>query len=559
MFQQEERTVKPHEVRKFLKFMRLRRINPVLRLHIASMALCHWGEYGIITTLAQKYGISRTFVYQLRTQLLLCGSVVFGVFGQEVALDLPQAISEEVEEKLLVIREILALRLEGRCSITSISLLLTRRNLGPNSVGYISELLNEIGKQLSPVLEEGGLLRIAVVLASDEIFAKGRPILITVDPVSSAILRMEIGADRSGETWAAHWQSLLDAGYIPVLLTNDEGSGMQKGAQLALEDVTRQSDTYHGVAHRLGGIRRILEQKAYKAIGAEYERQGVLASARSEEVIQKRQAAYEAAKAHSEVCIDLYDAFCACYERMLAQFVLFDEQGELRCVDKSKAAFLQAIADMQALGHPKANEQLQRIRGLVPVLFIFFQRAQQVVEQLGQDCLDSTQKQALPFICLAFQHQKGYRKAKTGKAKAYHRQNEEEQLFLAQIVLDTTPQKAEAFINHCYEQLATIVQASSLVETINSIVRMYLNNSKNQLNQAQLNLIMFYHNHRRYTQGIRQGSTPMELLTGQSQQKDWLDLLMDKIYKKTASDATIKTMATQTPPLVSIAPKKARA
>ena len=43
---------------------------------------------------------------------------------------------------------------------------------------------------------------------------------------------------------------------------------------------------------------------------------------------------------------------------------------------------------------------------------------------------------------------------------------------------------------------------------------------------------MFYHNHRRYVQGKRKGSTPMELLTGEKQEEDWLDLLLDKVTIK---------------------------
>jgi hypothetical protein len=40
---------------------------------------------------------------------------------------------------------------------------------------------------------------------------------------------------------------------------------------------------------------------------------------------------------------------------------------------------------------------------------------------------------------------------------------------------------------------------------------------------------MFYHNHRRYKAGKRKGKTPMELLTGTKQEKDWLKILMEKL------------------------------
>jgi len=71
-----------------------------------------------------------------------------------------------------------------------------------------------------------------------------------------------------------------------------------------------------------------------------------------------------------------------------------------------------------------------------------------------------------------------------------------------------------------------------MVECINSIIRPYLNSTKNQITQEALNLIMFYHNHRRYNDGKRKGQIPYELLTGQYQSKDWLDMLMELYEKK---------------------------
>ena len=43
-----------------------------------------------------------------------------------------------------------------------------------------------------------------VVLASDEIFSQDTPILVTVDPVSSAILRIELSDTRKADNWIKH-------------------------------------------------------------------------------------------------------------------------------------------------------------------------------------------------------------------------------------------------------------------------------------------------------------------------------------------------------------------
>ena len=83
-----------------------------------------------------------------------------------------------------------------------------------------------------------------------------------------------------------------------------------------------------------------------------------------------------------------------------------------------------------------------------------------------------------------------------------------------------------------YRARDQIIQASSMVECINSLLRPYLNNSRNQLTQEFLNIFMFYNNHRRYRAGKRKGKTPIELLTGKAQEEDWVVLLQKELRKR---------------------------
>ena len=92
--------------------------------------------------------------------------------------------------------------------------------------------------------------------------------------------------------------------------------------------------------------------------------------------------------------------------------------------------------------------------------------------------------------------------------------------------VEFTPLQAMVF-----EKLDAIVQASSLVELVNSFLRPYLNSSKGQITQETLNLIMFYHNHRRYKSGKRQGKAPIELLTGEALKADWVALVLQHIQE----------------------------
>ncbi len=268
----------------FVKFLRRPDINAPLRMSLAYQAL-YLNEYGLITRLSEEHKVSREFIYQLRNQLQIWSVLIFGV------LDVPlfEKTNHTKNEELLSISHILALRLEGHCPISGIHLLLKRGGFKNTSVGYISELLNSIGNKLSGQLElPEGFSTLKIVFASDEIFSKSKPILVTLDPISSVILRMEIVENRTAEQWEEHWRHLLEEGITPILLTNDEGTAMSKTQKSVLPDTPRQSDTFHAIALCLGYIVRKLRKKIYKAIEDEYDRERVWENAKSEEVFLKR-------------------------------------------------------------------------------------------------------------------------------------------------------------------------------------------------------------------------------------------------------------------------------
>lgn len=203
--------------------------------------------------------------------------------------------NESVKRRAIVC--ILCLRLEGRCSITSISQILRRFGISKYScVGSVSEILQFAGECVPNTLvnEQSGAR--LVIIASDEIFSHLRPILITVDPVSSAILRIELADSREVSVWREHWECIERNGYLAVYLVNDEGTSMSAAQKEALADVIRQSDTFHGLAHRLGAWVDRLEKAAYAAIEHEEDRAARLRSAKSEAVIDRKTKEYEAAR-----------------------------------------------------------------------------------------------------------------------------------------------------------------------------------------------------------------------------------------------------------------------
>jgi len=300
-----------------MKFMRRPDIDTVARVHIAVQAFLGLGVYGEITRIAHCYEVSRLFVYKLLWQLLT-------LYALEVR---PPAAATRKEADWYI----LLLRLEGHCSLEHISQIMRQLSLPYSSVGYISQTLTAYAKALPREVLTGCQI---VFLLCDEIFTLGRPILLTVEPQSLAILKIELVENREAETWKTHWQALADAGLITQqTVVSDQGTGLVKGG--ALMGLTHHPDLFH-LLRPLALCGERCDRQALAAIAREYER-GRLESGRSTDVINKRLAAYEAAKALAEERIKRYDNFCYLWAELRKALELFDGYGRVTALTSRQA------------------------------------------------------------------------------------------------------------------------------------------------------------------------------------------------------------------------------
>ena len=162
-----------------MKFTRRPDLDPQTRIHIVMLAWLHQGVYGKMTQIAQTYQIPRTFLYQLLVAANLQLEVLFS------------------DEKLLFQKDhrhldqlLLLLRLEGNCSLLSISAILKALEYHPNSVGYLSQFFHSAGQTLPSTLVMPS--KKLVFYLSDEIFAIHAPLLVTIDAQSTAMLNIEL-------------------------------------------------------------------------------------------------------------------------------------------------------------------------------------------------------------------------------------------------------------------------------------------------------------------------------------------------------------------------------
>jgi hypothetical protein len=271
--------------------------------------------------------------------------------------------------------------------------------------------------------------------------------------------------------------------------------------------------------------RRQLERKAYAAIAQEDEAAHTFHRAKSEAHLHKRLQHYEHAHHACEQAIARYDQLDLLLHLLRDALHLGSPFGRLRTVAGLRSELMLLLSLIEEIDDAVLLKLLHPLRSHLDDILAPFEQA----ESIHGELLDLVPQQILDALVLAWHHEHLSYQSPT-KQKHYHQHERQQWLDFAEGLLDNQFEPLKAVV---FEKLETIVQASSLVELVNSFIRPYLNSSKGHITQETLNLIMFYHNHRRYKSGKRQGKAPIELLTGEALEADWVALLIQ--YTQEAS------------------------
>jgi len=471
---------------------------------MAVQAFLGLGVYGEITRSARFYQVSRLFVYKLLWQLL-------ALYTLEVCDPLSvQAIRKEVD------RYILLLRLEGHCSLEAISPILKQLGLPVSSIGYIAQRLAAYARALPNAALSGTQI---VFLLCDEIFTLGQPILLTVEPRSLAILKIELVDNREAEPWKNHWEALADAGLIEhQTVVADQGAGLGKGC--ALMGLMPHPDWFHLLRPLAIWGERFYRQ-ALAAIAWEYERGG-LAIGRSEAVLHKRMESYEAAKAAADEKIGRYDHFCSLWAELRKALELFDSEGRIPDEASRQAEIEAILALMRELGSAQLHQALSSFASGLEGYWGYYRRAEDVYQGLIQ-----RYPRAVVAVCACGWQLK--RQATNSKDYGIRKRLAHEAEFYNDYAASLLPEQGEAIRKEVEEMLDAEVRSSSLVENINAALRALLATCRGQVDQDMLELFAYGHNHRRFVRGKRAGKAPIEILTGKEREKTWLDSLLETI------------------------------
>lgn len=132
----------------------------------------------------------------------------------------------------------------------------------------------------------------------------------------------------------------------------------------------------------------------------------------------------------------------------------------------------------------------------------------------------------LQFVCPIIEYLDQYRRAHDNKEKqrfwgqkiAVLRASFRQSSWVDQTEVDRTITLVSKLMNE-------FKKSNSLMESVNSVIRCHLQTYKS-IPRWFCSLFTFYWNNRKFSRGKRKGSSPIEILSAQKSELDWMDLLL---------------------------------
>ena len=488
--------------------------------------------HGLITWAAEAFAVSRTSVYALsqriRERLLTAAA---SPQSQSTALAAAEPVPQDdgmwiavTSERLT--RTILAATFPGNVSIRPTQVLLQEAFDQTPSIGSISELRLQAGRQAGRVLaglDTSGVGH--VIVGRDETFFQGIPLLLVIEPVSSTILLALACQDRQADTWGAVLELVQEQGVSIAGLVEDMARTYAKSQTLAdLSTATVQKDTWH-LLRDGGQVKRDLERSAYKAMRIVLELERKLGKAWHESDFVR----YVDAVAREEWAITQYDAYAQLFSHLCDALEMVDwRAGEIR--DRQTADWLlsQTIALMTPLTDKRIQRFVTTVRNHQPHLLT-------CLDWIAGDLPDwqSRLSDILPLASDAHAFQRTV--ARHWRLQQMlingHKQWGELAAESAQeldLWLEAYPLLA-AYVSALMHILDAAGHTNSINECINSILKPFLHSRQAfrslQTLQAYLDLFVLWYNMRPIQRGKRRGQSPFQMAGIQTDSDDWLALL----------------------------------
>lgn len=486
--------------------------------------------WGCLTWLATVFATSRPTVYAIG-QRARAGMAALSR-GRSARLPAPVEPASPVASAPAVTitphrlaRTILTLLMPGGVSERTVDDCLRVALDQSRSPGFVSELLHTAGRRAGEVLNQVDHSPLGpVVQARDELFTGSSPTLLMVEPHSLVITGLYATTDRDAQTWGCVLLLTQDRQVQICGLAEDGCIPYAASCREAGLDAAIQKDVWHPLTDALQVVKDV-EREALHAMTL---------AARLEKPLRKH---------WTDAAFDEWAVTTERAERLLGQSdrlrfwreCLWDAvevvdlpSGEIRDRAINQWLLNETLAGLRQLDHPRIQKLVERLEIQAPELLTFLDGlAQPLAEwqaRLAQHLPDPAwarffQSSVARLWRLEHALRNGHPQFRAATVAARQR--------VAEFVADDPVARRLA------EELLTLlertVRTSSAAETINSVLRPYLNGRRECTDpvsrQLFLNLFALWFNLHQFERGPRKGQSPYELAGIDLGTDDWLTLL----------------------------------
>jgi len=438
--------------------------------------------------------------------------------------------SKDNEKAILVTpnrmkRMALALVLPGGVSGRSAEICLQTAFDEGRSPAFLSALVHEAGQRAGEILAKvNHAVMGAISQARDEIFVGRDPILLMVDPRSLVITGLYAAADRDAETWGCVLLFTQDRGVQIKNLAEDGCIPYGKSCKLAKLYAAIQKDVWHC----LTDVRKVIhdiEREAYRKLEEAEKPEKQLRKQWDETVFTK----WVELNEQFEVLLAQINALTFWLGCLWDAVELVDwRNGEIRNRAINQWLADETLKGIKQLSHPRIKKLAERLESQLPEMLTFLDEIatpladwQAQVEKHFQD--HSVTNYFLRSVARVWRLEHALR----NRHKQFRKAALEAGQWLAAWIEDDAQLKplAEKLI----DILERTVRTSSAAETINSVLRPYLDRRRECTDlvsrQLFLNLFTLWFNMHKFDRGPRKDKSPYEIAGIDLGTDDWITLL----------------------------------
>jgi hypothetical protein len=475
---------------------------------IASAYFVVFGNYGDVRRYAQERGVCRQWIYReanwLRDALATSEKKIDALEQRVRDLEQQKAALEQRLAVAVVVDEEKQAQLAAVSQANGVSLpivwllldaLIPGKQLSVPSLGRRTQALGKKSGELLPILDELARAR-ARQAAADELYVND-PVRMVVEQESLCWLSGQLSPAVDGDGWAQEFRQLPNLEQV----ARDGGSALAKGVALVNAErrtqgrapVVDQGDHWHALRGASGGFRKAQRQAATaldEAAKAQQEleeckQQGQHANAASGRACM----AWRKAEKALDHWRDLEDA----WDQTKQALRLVTPEGDLNTRPRAEALLAQTLPRLPDATFAKTKRQLQK-----PEMLNYLDHVQGQIQALPLP--DEVKQAAVRQECVRREPEALQGEGKPGAAVRGV-------LLVCAVVLAKAGQVGQQAVAAVRDIFRRAYRASSLVECINSAVRMHQCRHR-KMTQGLLDLKRLYWNCHTFRTGRRRRTTP---------------------------------------------------